>query len=470
LEIESKKESRLAKLLGEVKVITPHVLESAVRICLDEQDYTQRHNCADGLSKNAPVAMLAIAQFTQDGILSEKIISKKNGFNELIDSPSVVDKLAMWYSLVPRGSLLLHVPSSPSAVGFPLYHSIQGQNLYIVRWETQFPEVRLECPSCGGNLLATRTNFSNNKRLFPIFHLNGPPDWAVVQIYKCSCCAGTTWANDGRLLKSLPPHVRDSYPVLPTYADPAGKSKCHLHRTASVLFEEMLLTTSSASAFSQMMYRAMNESYLRRQQAYLGELAYLQQQGKKVNAVPYVVKDGQYITTFPPTDKQLRDLYDVVSRSELTNYGVSAKMRHTREIQSVGCAQSYAQDHTFAPLKNYHQAKKKGMKAIWDVANEIGEIMCAVIVPSTKFEEYAHAAVHMLERPNFHGKSMITDTWPHGKEAWQVIHPGVEGSLGLFHFIKRICDEIKSNHVDSYEWYVLGSQHGNCCVCLDSFY
>jgi hypothetical protein len=214
----------------------------------------------------------------------------------------------------------------------------------------------------------------------------------------------------------------------------------------------MLLTTSSAREFSRLLYRVANDHYLRRLEAYLGEHQYLRGRGQRTTPVPYVTKDGQFITTFPPTDKELRDLYDVVSLSDLNNYGVCPKMRHTREIQAVGCQQSYAQDHTFAPLKNYHESKKKGMKAIWDVANEIGEIMCAVIVPTTKIVDYVHAATHMLARPNFKGKSMISDTWPHGEESWNVINPGCTGSLGLFHFIQRVFDNVKQHHVDSYEW------------------
>jgi len=52
----------------------------------------------------------------------------------------------------------------------------------------------------------------------------------------------------------------------------------------------------------------------------------------------------------------------------------------------------FAQDHTHEVVKNYFNKKTLGVTALWDCANENGEIASAVLVSTTKTKDFAHAA------------------------------------------------------------------------------
>jgi len=69
--------------------------------------------------------------------------------------------------------------------------------------------------------------------------------------------------------------------------------------------------------------------------------------------------------------------------------------RHVREMQSVKCTGIFCQDHTFQVCKNYR--KKLGAVAAWDVPTGTGEIASAVLVRSTRTEDFAHAAQQMAK-------------------------------------------------------------------------
>ena len=80
------------------------------------------------------------------------------------------------------------------------------------------------------------------------------------------------------------------------------------------------------------------------------------------------------------------------SASDFNSIKLSDKMRHTREIQSVGCDVSSASDHTFQAIKNYMSALIFGALAIHTITVETGEIASAVIVPTAEARHFAHAA------------------------------------------------------------------------------
>ena len=120
---------------------------------VDNPDFREKHK-----TKNAPLAMIA---FVEE--VSEQIIRPK---------------LTLEYF---RG-ITMTVPMCEEAGDNPHYHSIVGQKLLLVDWECMYGEEVL-CPdaNCKGVLSNTRTNFSKNKTLFPIFGLEGPPSWCIVQ-------------------------------------------------------------------------------------------------------------------------------------------------------------------------------------------------------------------------------------------------------------------------------------------------
>ncbi|KAL7580566.1 hypothetical protein ACA910_003688 [Epithemia clementina (nom. ined.)] len=125
----------------------------------------------------------------------------------------------MW---LPTNTMELVIPVNRIS-GAPLnphYHSVIGQSLFLVSWQSQFPGLAIPCPNnaCDGELKADRTNFSKNKKLFPLFRLTGPPSWCIVVSYKCSTRKLWYNGNDGNVLKYLPDIVQSAYPVELKYA------------------------------------------------------------------------------------------------------------------------------------------------------------------------------------------------------------------------------------------------------------
>jgi hypothetical protein len=121
-------------------------------------------------------------------------------------------------------------------------------------------------------------------------------------------------------------------------------------------------------------------------------------------------------------------------------------MRHTREIQGVKTRQAFAQDHTFKVVKNY--PKNLGATALWDLANEKGEIACAVLVKTTKTKDFAHAAKGYAIRTHSTPQAIYSDTWPANDAFWAKLVPNVQGRLGLFRFICRMSRTLRQNHID----------------------
>jgi hypothetical protein len=74
---------------------------------------------------------------------------------------------------------------------------------------------------------------------------------------------------------------------------------------------------------------------------------------------------------YPPTGDSLCKLYNEGKRSFLTEIGLSNHMRHTLELQLVGCQLSSALDHTVDVTKNY---SLPGAKTCFDVSVETGKI------------------------------------------------------------------------------------------------
>ena len=182
---------------------------------------------------------------------------------------------------------------------------------------------------------------------------------------------------------------------------------------------------------------------------------------------PYVQKDGEFIRQYPPLGDTIRDMFDTACCSKKNHWCVSDHDRHIREIQGVKCVGGIiAQDHTFQVVKNCQN--KLEAVAAWDVATDTGEIACAVLVQSTKTEGFSHAAQQLIKRRDFSPKVKCSDTWPHKKEYWESIIPGVEGRLGLFHYQKRIIGTLRKTHVDYFD-AVTDLLAALCVHCSDDY-
>ena len=395
--------------------------------------------------RNAPLPILATARYFMEEILPKKA------------AVASADKFDVLYQTIPKESLSFTIPKCKryESLRRPNYYSIQGQQLLHVRWDVQYPDMKLHCPctSCQGVLLPDRSNFGKSGRLFPIFTFNGPPLWCIVMSYKCNTCSNRFEGNDGRLLSTLPPHVSDLYPVAPKYASPYVSTTFHIHRDVTVLFDEMLATYSNGSHISRCMYRVLNNDYKRRVACYFSHWNEAQKAFPETygTSTPpsFPKKDCQFLTFYPPSGSQILEAFEQASRSTLTLSGVSDYMRHVREIQSVVTTSTIAQDHTCEVAKNYQ--RKVGAHAVWDVMTETGEVACAVLVDGTSVARIAHAAEALTRRPGFSPRVMYCDTWPHKENFWKlVLGDHLDGRLGLFHFLQRIIRTLRQTHIDYY--------------------
>ena len=373
-------------------------------------------------SSRAPLAILAFAKVVVDVIINNKQVDTGKYFN----------------------GITMTVPNTDELMS-PTYHAIVGQKLLCVDWPTMYG-VNVPCPCCGGDLRNERSSFSKNKIQFPVFVLEGPPMWCIVRPMSCRSCAHRGASNVGEVLCELPPHIRAAYPVDTKYA--LGNKNSHLGQSATGVMDLIMPTYGNGELCSRLLHNAINRSYMERVQSCYSLYKY---SGRK-EAPAYVEKDGAYCTVCPPLGDGIRTTYDEASSASHTPWKISDHDRHTQEIQSVGCGLIFAQDHTFEVTKNYFQSKQIGAADLWDLATETGEIALAVLVPSTKTNECAHAATQLARRPAFKPSAKYSDTWPAMNIFWRLLFgDSLQGRLGLFHYIQRITKTLKKNHIDHFE-------------------
>ena len=208
------------------ELLTPHQLCHSVMKRVEDANFREKNK-----SKGAPLAMLALAEAVVERIIRPKDTTKY--FN----------------------GLTLTVPNCEEAYNNPHYHAIVGQKLMLVDWAVQ--EIELSCPAatCDGILKNTRTNFSKNKTLFPIYGLEGAPIWCIVQSMACSCCRRQYSANEGAVLVNLPPHLANEYPVTTNYA--IANATSHISRNASDVFASIMVTYGNGELCSKLLYDAI---------------------------------------------------------------------------------------------------------------------------------------------------------------------------------------------------------------------
>ena len=389
---------------------------------------------------SAPSAVVATVGWLNANIVPNNIVSRKK--RGAASTPRAMEKMNI---LQRHFGLNMHftIPDqSQDGILSPALHSVAGTKIYFVFWELFFPSIEIKCPCCGDSLNHERTNFSKNKgTLFPLFSLGRQPDWAVVMKYNCTNkqCMGCFDGNDGAILHQLPEYIRKKYPVYPKHAT----GTFHLTKVAADLLEDTMVTYGNGEFFSKLLYNSINRDYLNRLEDYLSYHV-----GNNLKAERYPEKDGEFLKVTPPNGLALRNLYQYSASSINTHGQVSDKDRHTREMQAVECKILFAQDHTMEVRKNYQG--KLGAHACWDVATETGEIASAVLVQTTKAQDYAHAAESLIRRPGFKPKAMYSDTWPSNDAFWTLLFKktGIKGALGLFHYSQRIIKTLRPSHID----------------------
>jgi hypothetical protein len=366
----------------------------------------------------------------------------KSGSNEVPDTDRAREAMNWYQRHFKNGTATFTFPSDDkSKKPSPFYHSIEGMKVIFLNWELMVPGLKLCCtnPECRGLLIRTRSDFSKRCTLLPIFDFGGEITWANVMNYSCYQCRQNVSGADGRLLQSLPSHIRQEYPVDPRFA---SNQDFHLSRTFSDWLQELVITDASGDKIAKSIVKKQGTQYERRLDSYLDQCRF----ANVTDALGYP-SVHEWIGRYCPSGSHLRNLVDSSSRSSLTICGISDYERCTREIQSVSCKSIMSQDHTVDILKNY--PGDLGAKAVWDVANENGEICSLVCVDSTASRQYAHAAESLARRPNFCPQVMYSDIWPNGSAFWKLLFGDkLVGRLGLFHFMKRIISTLRPSHPD----------------------
>ena len=397
----------------------------------------------------APMAMQAFARY-----VSKMIPRVVQSSGSPADTSISRMQMAWFNHFVPRNKMSITIPNcvEKETKPDPIYTSIEGQQLLLVEWKIFFNGIKLSCPLCPyGELVEGWNTHTKSNTLFPIFGVSGPPKWAILFKYRCNCCKEYIDSNDGRLIRTLPAHVAQAFPVETKFAQP--KSKWHLDNVASDLFDALMGGYGNGNMFSKnILYPSIVKEHSRRAEVYYSKCqVYLKKWGNRDESSPDFVKcHGEYITCYPPDGAALRKLHSMVLRTPLTKSGISDYEQCTREIQSVSTSKMVIQDHTCEVTKNYVDRKKLGnLKYCWTCATETGEIACAVMVPSSAAIDLSHAAQSLARRPGFQPKILYSDTWPHGADYWKcVFGEHLRGRLGMFHFLQRIVRTLRQAHTD----------------------
>lgn len=392
------------------------------------------------LQHKAPPAMLALAEAIMEQVTNKKPIQVSGSL-----PTDNTFKLAYgrFQAIFGANNIVYKVPyirDCKRSVD-PNFHSLAGSQFIYMDLELAFPEFRIACYWCSStDLVRRRDCYSHNKTLIPIV-TDDNEIWCRPFKYKCNKCSLEFETNEGPFLASLPAFIRNQYPVDPRYAKKGNHS--HLSKTLSRHLEEHMLSHSNAKRLVENTWKRKQENYVDKCEDYFSR--------PKIGG-DYPLLDD-VIRTYPPSDQDCRDLYLSAQESTLNPEQMSANDRHERIMQSTRIEELMAIDWTFETLKNYRLV---GAKAIFTILNEKGQICSFVIVPTEKLAEVDHMLIAMSSRRgiNFHDgkpRGLYTDTWPNSKTYWDKrLGPATRGTLGLFHFGKRLLDHLNPKHTHFY--------------------
>ncbi|KAL7561621.1 hypothetical protein ACA910_001489 [Epithemia clementina (nom. ined.)] len=268
----------------------------------------------------------------------------------------VAQATEMWF---PTNTMELFIPVHRIS-GAPLnphYHSVVGQSLFLVNWQSQFPGLAIPCPSgaCGGEFKADKTNISKNKKLFLMFRLTGPPLWCIIMSYKCNACKLRYNGNDGNGLKYLWDFVQSAYAIEPKYA--ATGLTSHINRDCSHMMEALMVTNGSGDILPRLIYSRINIEYFCRFTEYLSYWCFYQASGINIKVLTPRVHQPtpSWMENTSQRTYYLQDLFDTAVTSNRTAYGIRNQDQCIWEIQSIGTSSMFAQDHKMEVAKIYQK-------------------------------------------------------------------------------------------------------------------
>ena len=352
------------------------------------------------------------------------------------------------------GTLSFKVPcaSSIDPRPCPNYKAIEGRTFYLVNWHLNIPGIDLRChkPSngiyniCNGNFIHQSSyDYKENDAVTIVLDPEGNTNYAVSMRYKCNRCKQVLKGNDGELFGHLPYHHRKGYDVDPKYA--TGQK--HLTMSASNIMERVMVKDGSGDMISHMFHEMRGLQYEHVNNDYFSQVNHENKDDDYI--ATNLLEEQDYQGKYMHTGITLRSLYTKGAYSNLTTTGVSNYMRHTREIQSVGCSSAVSTDLTYAVNKNYHSNKfNNGKAATSTITTGEGMKASACIVPGGDSKYIAHQQETFSRRPNVDPKVFVTDDMPRNITMYEEIMGNILFCLGLFHFVQRITRTMVPGHED----------------------
>lgn len=354
------------------------------------------------------------------------------------------DSLKQRHRYFPPNMCTFTIPRDPSPDPFPPYHSIEGQLVFSLDWEIMFRDFTMpKCmeTGCSGDLVRERSNFSKNRKLFPVYISGGIPMWGSCMLYKCHRCKTLFSANDGCFLAKLDEDIASSYPVLARYA--LANYRFHLSVDVTEQLEWAMLTYGGGDSFSRQLHRSQGIRYTEVVKSFAAKAHRARRNG--IMVTNWTIKFQDWNGKFIPSGSQLRSYYFDGAKSPFTMYGYSQVERCQRELQIVGKDTTHisaAIDWTFQVLKTY--ITLPGAKACFTMKISDGQIAGLAIVKNTALAEVSHFMLQLVSKRGLNLQVLYTDQWPVGSEFWKgIFGPLIIGRLGLFHAMKRITDTFR---------------------------
>ena len=344
----------------------------------------------------------------------------------------LAETLTQRHKYFPPNSCIFTFPKDPTSHPFPYYHSIEGMSIFSLDWEAMFPGMVLPVcmeVGCNGTLSRDRSNFSKNKKLFPVFTADGMVMWGSYMMYKCQLCQSIFNANDGCFLSRLDDHVAASYPVEPRYA--LANYRFHLSVELTEDLRSTMLSNGSGDSFSAKLHHFQGFRFSQLVKTYASKAKLSHLKGYKPSN--WTIHFSEWNGKFAPSGSQLRSYYLDGEQSPLTSYNYSQYDRYKRELQQVGknaVLVAGAVDWTFQVLKTY--ISLPGSKACFTFKVSDGQMAGLAIVPSTALAQVSHFLIHLVTQRHLQIQVLYTDLWPTGEVFWKnIFGPSMTGCLGM---------------------------------------
>ena len=435
----------------------PRQLGEAIKRSLEDQ--SSDGTTLSQIKQEKAMWMAAIFIFDKhikmDTLHKRKVTSKP-----LYDTDAFKEVYARLRQFFPPGQIRFTFPDdNRDEVPCPYYNSLEGRSIYLLDWKLTFPDQKLLCYECVVNgrprkdchLDHVRSNWSNNKSLFPLWNFSGLPDYVYLCNYRCGHCRMRYAANDGRLLYLLEPSIRSKYPVDLPYA---GNSSAtfHLHRDYTDDFHmNMQGSYSNPKHSAAKLHEKIGKDHIRYLEVYFSQAERnCPKGGAKIKdplSEEEYTRDGfRYLTS-----TNLSDCYHLAQASPLTRYKYSAMERNLREIQNIQVPENsmVTVDHTHAVLRNF------GTRATRPLTESQPSMFTTLsspeklapfyfLVPTTAAKHVSHGVIQALKGRTICKPAILqSDTCPANTSFWKrLFGDGLACRLGLFHLIHRIVDTL----------------------------